>query len=790
MSPEPRIVHADEWLAVIDKPAGLVVHAAPGHRGPTLVDAAGRPAGGRRGPAAARDRPSARQGHVRADGRRARRRGAPPAGRARSRRGEVRRTYLALVEGHPRSRTGTIDAPLGRDYRAPERRAVGGRAPREARTHFKVLELLAEDALVEARLETGRTHQVRAHFAAIGHPVAGDPRYGQAGRHGLARQFLHSAELGFRHPFTDEELELSLRRCRRTWPRRWRGRASAPRVCSAQHRPSRAIAHLESAPTRNRPLEEGSGPCPAHELRRVPAAPPGQANANRDKGASCPSLESRSCWRPAFTSATRRGAGIPRMRPYIFGERDGIHIIDLLQTEHLLAEARRFAAEVASKGGTILFVGTKKQARDAIKEWAERCDMPYVNQRWLGGLLTNFHTMSARIERLHELTALRDEGQLDLLPTKERMAREAELAKLEYNLGGVRGMKRLPQAALIIDLKTEAIAVREAERLRIPIIGLVDSNVDPVPVDYPDPGQRRLDPLLRAGDPHDRRGRLRGGAVLAPGGGQAPGRGGGAPPPRGGGAPARRGRGARPQGGRGGGRRRRREASRPRRAGRGRRGARAQDRARMHDATACGCVRRRRQGAPGAHRAPGSWTARPPSPRPAATWTRRSRSCGSRARRRPPSAAAGRPARASSPPTSTRPARWACWSRSSARRTSWPAATSSRSSPARSRSTSPAPHRRRSTSRPRRSPTRPARPSAPCSRRRRARRASPTRWSARSSTASSPSGRRRSRCSSRSTCAPTATRARRSRSCAPSWRRRRARTCASPASRGSSSGEE
>jgi len=187
-----------------------------------------------------------------------------------------------------------------------------------------------------------------------------------------------------------------------------------------------------------------------------------------------------------FGHQTRRWD--PRMRQYIYGERDGIHIIDLLQTEHLLAEARRFAADVASKGGTVLFVGTKKQARDAIKEWADRCDMPYVNQRWLGGLLTNFHTMSARIERLHELTELREEGQLDLLPTKERMAREAELAKLEYNLGGVRNMKRLPQAALIIDLKTEVIAVREAERLRIPIIGLVDTNVDPLPVDYPIPG--------------------------------------------------------------------------------------------------------------------------------------------------------------------------------------------------------------------------------------------------------------------------------------------------------------
>jgi len=187
-----------------------------------------------------------------------------------------------------------------------------------------------------------------------------------------------------------------------------------------------------------------------------------------------------------FGHQTRRWD--PRMRPYIFGERDGIHIIDLLQTEHLLAEARRFAADVASKGGVVLFVGTKKQARDAIKEWADRCDMPYVNQRWLGGLLTNFHTMSARIERLHELTDLREEGQLDLLPTKERMSREAELAKLEYNLGGVRNMKRLPQAVVVIDLKTEVIAVREAERLRIPIIGLVDTNVDPVPVDYPIPG--------------------------------------------------------------------------------------------------------------------------------------------------------------------------------------------------------------------------------------------------------------------------------------------------------------
>ena len=187
-----------------------------------------------------------------------------------------------------------------------------------------------------------------------------------------------------------------------------------------------------------------------------------------------------------FGHQTRRWN--PRMRRYIHGERDGIHIIDLLQTEHLLAEARRFAADVARQGGSVLFVGTKKQARDTVKEWADRCGMPYVNQRWLGGLLTNFQTMSARIDRLHELTERKDSGQLDLLPTKERMSMESELEKLEYNLGGVRDMKRLPQAALIIDLKTEAIAVAEAKRLRIPIIGLVDSNVDPVPVDFPVPG--------------------------------------------------------------------------------------------------------------------------------------------------------------------------------------------------------------------------------------------------------------------------------------------------------------
>jgi 23S rRNA pseudouridine1911/1915/1917 synthase len=204
---EPRLVHVDESLAVIDKPAGLVVHAAPGHRGPTLVDALGELLGGggdpeRPGIVHRLDRDTSGLMIV------ARRSSAQARLSEMIRSREIERTYLALVEGVPRSRTGTIDAPLGRDHRAPERRAVGGRGARAARTHFTVLEALPADALVEARLETGRTHQVRAHFAAIGHPLCGDPRYGHRGRHGLERQFLHSHRLRFAHPVTGREMRF------------------------------------------------------------------------------------------------------------------------------------------------------------------------------------------------------------------------------------------------------------------------------------------------------------------------------------------------------------------------------------------------------------------------------------------------------------------------------------------------------------------------------------------------------------------------------------------------------
>jgi small subunit ribosomal protein S2 len=187
-----------------------------------------------------------------------------------------------------------------------------------------------------------------------------------------------------------------------------------------------------------------------------------------------------------FGHQTRRWN--PKMRRFIHGERNGIYIIDLLKTDALLQQAQQFASEIAHRGGTVLFVGTKKQARDAIKEVAEAADMPYVNNRWLGGLLTNFQTINLRIRRLHDLERYEAEGQLALLPTRERMAALADLAKLRSNLGGVKNMQRTPSALFVIDLNVEAIAVREAQRLRIPVIGLVDTNCDPDGIDYVIPG--------------------------------------------------------------------------------------------------------------------------------------------------------------------------------------------------------------------------------------------------------------------------------------------------------------
>jgi small subunit ribosomal protein S2 len=176
------------------------------------------------------------------------------------------------------------------------------------------------------------------------------------------------------------------------------------------------------------------------------------------------------------------------MRRFIFAERGGIYIIDLQQTQQLLEEAHEFAKNVAGRGGSVLFVGTKKQAQDAVESQAKRVGMPYVNHRWLGGLLTNWRTISDRIDRLHDLRRLRDDGQLELLPPKERIAMLGELEKLGANLGGVADMKRQPEAMFVLDLRKEQLAVREARRLGMPIIALVDTNCDPDEADYVVPG--------------------------------------------------------------------------------------------------------------------------------------------------------------------------------------------------------------------------------------------------------------------------------------------------------------
>ncbi len=187
-----------------------------------------------------------------------------------------------------------------------------------------------------------------------------------------------------------------------------------------------------------------------------------------------------------FGHQTRRWN--PKMKRFIFTERSGIYIIDLQQTQRLLDEAYAFARAVAERRGSILFVGTKKQAQEAVAAEATRVGMPYVNHRWLGGLLTNWRTISDRIQRLHELRALKQEAQLDLLPAKERLSMEAELEKLEANLGGVADMRRQPDAVFIVDLRKEQLAVREARRLGLPVIALVDTNCDPDEADYVIPG--------------------------------------------------------------------------------------------------------------------------------------------------------------------------------------------------------------------------------------------------------------------------------------------------------------
>nr|WP_207754899.1 30S ribosomal protein S2 [Desulforadius tongensis] len=194
-----------------------------------------------------------------------------------------------------------------------------------------------------------------------------------------------------------------------------------------------------------------------------------------------------------FGHQTRRWN--PKMAPYIFTDRNGIYIIDLQKTVQKVEEAYNFVKDTVANGGTIMFVGTKKQAQESIREEAERCDMFYVNQRWLGGMLTNFQTIRRRVDRLHELERMEEEGVLEQLPKKEVAELLHEKERLNKFLGGIKNMKRLPDALFVVDPRKERIAVAEARKLNIPIVAIVDTNCDPDEIDYVIPGN---DDAIRA----------------------------------------------------------------------------------------------------------------------------------------------------------------------------------------------------------------------------------------------------------------------------------------------------
>ena len=194
-----------------------------------------------------------------------------------------------------------------------------------------------------------------------------------------------------------------------------------------------------------------------------------------------------------FGHQTRRWN--PKMKPYIFGNRGDIYIIDLKETLYGLDAAYTAVSRCAEKGGTVLFVGTKKQAQESIANAANRCGMPYVNARWLGGMLTNFVTIRSRVQRMEELEAMETDGRMDVLPKKEQILLRKELAKLQTNLNGIRNMKKVPDMVFVIDTNREQIAIHESHRLNIPIVGTLDTNCDPDEIDYVIPGN---DDAIRA----------------------------------------------------------------------------------------------------------------------------------------------------------------------------------------------------------------------------------------------------------------------------------------------------
>ena len=195
-----------------------------------------------------------------------------------------------------------------------------------------------------------------------------------------------------------------------------------------------------------------------------------------------------------FGHQTRRWN--PKMKRFIHGERSGIHIVDLHQTLNHLEQSYIFVRDLVADGGTVLFIGTKKQAQDSIQSYAERCNMPYINERWLGGMLTNFQTISKRVSKMKEYQRMRDSGEFEAMPKKEALLITRELKKLERNLGGIRDMERLPEAIFVLDTKKEHIAVTEARKVGVPIVAVVDTNCDPDLIDYAIPGN---DDAIRAG---------------------------------------------------------------------------------------------------------------------------------------------------------------------------------------------------------------------------------------------------------------------------------------------------
>ena len=194
-----------------------------------------------------------------------------------------------------------------------------------------------------------------------------------------------------------------------------------------------------------------------------------------------------------FGHQTRRWN--PKMAPYIYTERNGIYIVDLQKTVRKLEEAYSFVRDLSASGQSLLFVGTKKQAQDAIREEAARCGQYYVNARWLGGMLTNFKTMRTRVDRLYQLKTMQEDGTFDMLPKKEVMKHLGEIEKLEKYLGGVKDMKKLPGALFIVDTRKERNAIAEAHKLGIPVVAIADTNCDPDEIDYPIPGN---DDAIRA----------------------------------------------------------------------------------------------------------------------------------------------------------------------------------------------------------------------------------------------------------------------------------------------------